>query len=57
MTIKLITGILSEHHINYSVRDGRVLAEEHWTSADGSGVDIIDVTDYSLKSLLSWLGY
>lgn len=57
MTIKLITGILSEHHINYSVRDGRVFAEEHWTSADGSGVDIIDVTDYSLKSLLSWLGY
>lgn len=57
MTIKRITDILSQHYINYSVRDGRVLAEENWTSADDSGVDIIDVTDYSLKSLLSWLGY
>ena len=57
MTIKRITDILSKHYINYSVRDGRVFAEEHWTSADGSGTDITDVTDYSLKSLLSWLGY
>lgn len=57
MTIKKITDILSLHYINYSVRDGRVFAEEHWTSADGSGTDITDVTDYSLKSLLSWLGY
>ena len=57
MTIKKITDILSLHYINYSVRDGRVFAEEHWTSADGSGTDIIDVTDYSLKQLLSWLGY
>ena len=57
MTIKRITDILSKHYIGYSVRDGRVFAEEHWTSDGGSGTDIIDVTDYSLKSLLSWLGY
>lgn len=57
MTREKIENILSQHHIGYSVRDGRVLAEEHWTSDDGSGTDIIDVTDYSLKSLLSWLGY
>ena len=54
--------ILDNHHIAHQTIDGRLLAADVWTGVDEqgntiSGQEWLDVTDYSRKDLMIWLGY
>ena len=61
MTIDRITNILRLHAVQYAVLDGRVIAEEWFTKKEGDEVtahcEQRDVTEYSKRKLLEWLGY
>ena len=58
MSNKTIAQILKLHSINYRIDDaGRIFAEEVYTIYANAYIDFIDVTGWSKKSLLFWLGY
>lgn len=58
MAIQDISWILNAHHISHKLtEDGHLLAEEVWTENGIGFSQWIDVTGYSVKRLLDWLGY
>lgn len=56
MTEKQITTILKQHSVPYMIQNGRILADsmEAFTSLFSKTVD---VTNYTMRQLLNWLGY
>lgn len=56
MTEKQITNLLKQHSVPYMIQNGRILADsmEAYTPLFSKTVD---VTGYTLKQLLFWLGY
>ena len=61
MTIDRLTSILRLHAVQHAVLDGRVIANEWFTQREGDEViahcEQRDVTEYSMRKLLEWLGY
>lgn len=57
MSISAIKNILTLHGINYSEENNRILAEENYTFEGSLYTDLVDVTDWSRKEILIWLGY
>ena len=58
MSNEIIAQILKLHSINYRIDDaGRIFAEEVYTINANAYSDFINVTGWSKKSLLFWLGY
>ena len=57
MTIKKISELLNLHHISHRLENERLLAEEVYTRDGQTYTDWVDLTDFNLKELLSWLGY
>ena len=58
MSNKTIAQILKLHSINYKIDEaGRIFAEEVYTINANPYSDFIDVTGWSKKRLLFWLGY
>ena len=58
MSTKEKAVILRQHHSRYREQDGRLLALE--VIYDRGGRDVsqwVDVTDWSTRRLLQWLGY
>ena len=58
MSNEIIAQILKLHSINYRIDDaGRIFAEEVYTINANAYSDFINVTGWSKKRLLFWLGY
>ena len=57
MSINAIKNILTLHGINYSEENNRIIAEENYTFEGNLYTDLVDVTDWSRKKLIVWLGY
>lgn len=58
MNNEMIVQILKAHSINYKIDDaGHIFAEEVYTINANTYSDFIDVTGWSRKRLLFWLGY
>lgn len=57
MKTETIARILKDHHHAFYIKDGRIFADSlGWEITDWqNGVD--DLTGYSKKQLLDWLGY
>lgn len=56
MTIKTITAILDQHSVPYLIQGGRVLADS-MIAFTPLFSEVVDVTNYTLNQLKSWLGY
>ena len=56
MTEKQITTILKQHSVPYMIQDGRILADS-MQAFTPVFYETVDVTGYTLKQLLFWLGY
>ena len=56
---QMLAQILRQHHITYWRKDGRLLAlEVIYDRREGRNVSRwIDVTHWSMRKLLQWLGY
>ena len=56
MTEKQITTILKQHSVPYMIQNGRMLADsmEAFTPVFS---ETVDVTNYTMRQLLNWLGY
>lgn len=50
-------NILRAHGMVFEIINGRILVNEYYTKDCVPGVDIVDVTDWTKKALLGWLGY
>ena len=57
MSEKIIKKILDLHYINYKTINGRIFVEEIYTQNGVAGSEWLDVTNWSKKKLLEWLGY
>lgn len=58
MTIQKLSRILNQHHISHRLTEmERLEAEEVYTRDGQVYTDWIDVTDFTLRQLLDWLGY
>lgn len=57
MSKKVIKKILELHYINNKTVNGRILAEEIYTQNGVAGSEWLDVTNWSKKKLMEWLGY
>lgn len=58
MAIQDIRWILTAHSVSHRLTaSGRLLAEEVWTENGVGFSKWIDVTEYTVKQLLDWLGY
>ena len=54
----MLVQILRQHHVEYRRRDGRLWALEVIFDRDGRDVSQwVDVTHWSMRRLLRWLGY
>lgn len=56
MDIKTITAILNRHSVPYMIQGGRVLADSMQAFTPLFS-ETVDITDYTLNQLKSWLGY
>lgn len=56
MTEKQITNILKQHSVPYMIQDGRILADS-MIAFTPLFSETVDVTNYTLNQLKSWLGY
>ena len=56
MSVQTIVRILKLHSVPYFMKGDRVLAD---SMICGTGIfeNTIDVTDYTFKELMDWLGY
>lgn len=52
-----IAGILDAHGIETKTENGRIYATEIGTINGKPYSEVIDVTEYKLADLLTWLGY
>lgn len=50
-------NILRAHGMDFEIINGRILVNEYCTRDCVPGVDIVDVTDFTKKTLFDWLGY
>lgn len=57
MSNKLLSTILSIHHIQHKVIDNRMLVENEYTIDGVLHTETIDMTDISIDDLYDWLGY
>lgn len=57
MTIKELTETLDNHGINYTVINGKVMAESSYTINCIPYTEIVNLTDMLRKDLYDWLGY
>lgn len=57
MTNKEITETLDNHGINYTVINGKVMAESNYTINCVPYTEIVNLTDMLRKDLYDWLGY
>ncbi len=57
MTNKEITETLDNHGINYTVINGKVMAESVYTINCVPYTEIVNLTDMLRKDLFDWLGY
>lgn len=57
MSEKVIKKILDLHYINHKTINGRLFAEKVYTQNGVAGSEWLDVTNWSKKKLLEWLGY
>ena len=57
MSEKVIKKILDLHYINHKTINGSLFAEEVYTQNGVAGSEWLDVTNWSKKKLLEWLGY
>ena len=56
MTEKQITTILKQHSVPYMIKDGRILADS-MQAFTPVFYETVDVTNYTMRRLLDWLGY
>lgn len=56
MTEKQITTILKQHSVPYLIQDGRILADSMQAFTPVFS-ETVDVTNWTVKKLFSWLGY
>ena len=56
MVEKHIITILKQHSVPYMIQDGRILADS-MQAFTPVFFETVDVTDWTLKKLLAWLGY
>ena len=56
MTEKQIINILENHSIPYMIRDNRILADS-MQAFTPLFFETVDVTGWTAKKLLAWLGY
>lgn len=59
MTIKRMLAILNIHGIIPQLDGGKVIAPDYWykPATGESGVDLVDITNWSERKLYYWLGY
>ena len=57
MTITELTRILTNHGINFTVIENKVMAEDEYTINGVLHTDILDMTYISKEQLYDWLGY
>lgn len=57
MSIASICAVLERHFINYKLVNGRLLAESVYTQGGVTFSEWLDVTNWSKRSLMMWLGY
>lgn len=57
--MKEIIKLLEQHSVDYKIKDGRIYGILYWTNlkTGEEGTEETDLTDYSRKELLHWLGY
>jgi len=53
----MLVQILRQHHITYRCKDGRLWALEVIYYPDRRSSQWVDVTHWSMRRLLRWLGY
>jgi hypothetical protein len=56
MTEKQIVNILKQHSVPYFIQGGRILADSMLAFTPLFS-ETVDITNYTLYQLLSWLGY
>ena len=56
MAEKQITTILKQHSVPYMIRDGRILADS-MIAFTPLFAETVDVTNYTMRQILAWLGY
>lgn len=57
MTITELARILTNHGINFTVIENKVMAEDEYTINGVLHTDTLDMTDISPEQLYDWLGY
>ena len=58
ITLSAKEKVLQQHHVRYHEKDGRLLALQVIYYRDGRVVSQwVDVTHWSMRRLLRWLGY
>jgi len=53
----MLVQILRQHHVTYRCKDGRLLALEVIYYPNRRSSQWVDVTHWSMRRLLWWLGY
>lgn len=56
MTAKKICTVLDQHSIPYYIKSGRIYADSMESGTELFG-EVVDVTDWTARALLDWLGY
>ena len=57
MTFIQIAKILEAHSIDFTIEDGRILAEDSYTLDGNYYTEQKDITSMSTTELFDWLGY